>query len=178
MTGRYIRDAARRPLLLAALLALSGCGFHPLYAKLNGHPSVAQAALGTIDVGLIPERPGQLLRQALQRRFDGPGMALAKRYTLSVSFGIAADAINIQQDTTPTRLREIGTATWSLKALDTTNTLVTSGVARSIDGLSIIDQQYFAADLESETVQRRIAENVADQITLQVASFFARRGSA
>ena len=39
----------------------------------------------------------------------------------------------------------------------------------------MIDQQYFAADLEGETATKRITETVADQITLQIASFFARR---
>ena len=34
-----------------------------------------------------------------------------------------------------------------------------------MDGFNIIDEQYFAADLENEAVQRRLAEALADQIT-------------
>ena len=49
---------------------------------------------------------------------------------------------------------------------------VTTGRARAVDGLNTFDQQYFAQDLETETVQRRIAEAVADQITAQLATYF------
>ena len=40
------------------------------------------------------------------------------------------------------------------------------------------DQQYFAADLEQSAVFRRIAETVADQITLEVATFFRKQAEA
>ena len=170
--------ASRRVFLAGGCLALAGCGFHPVYASRDGRPSVAQEQLAMVDVGLIPERSGQLLRQALQQRFDGAGLAMAKRYTLAIGFGISADAIAIQRDTTATRVRELGTATWFLKRLDPASTLVTSGVAKSLDGLDVIDQQYFAQDLENENAQRRIANNVADQITLQLAAYFARHPQA
>ena len=175
MSGFGARGLSRRAALLGAAGGLAGCGFHPLYATRNGQSSPAQLELAAIDVGIIPDRPGQLLRQALQARFEGSGMALAKRYALSVSYGVAGDPISVQRDSTPTRLREIGTAQWTLKQLDPASTLVTSGTARSLDGVNIIDQQYFAADLEGEAAQHRLAENIADQITLQLASYFTRR---
>ena len=157
---------------------LAGCGFHPVYATRGGRSSPAQQELAAIDVALIPERSGQLLRQALQQRFDGPGYAIAKRYVLTIGFGVSADTIAIQRDSSPTRIRELGSATWFLKRLDPGNTLVTNGIAKSLDGLNIIDQQYFNQDLENEGVQRRVAENVANQITLQLASYFARHPTA
>ncbi len=164
----------RRGLVLTAL-ALGGCGFRPVYGTRDGQDMPAQRELAAIDVGLIPERAGQLLRQALQQRMNRSDEALVKRYELSVSFGVSGDVIGIQQDSTATRLREVATATWSLKMLDPGRTLVTNGTARALDGVNIIDQQYFAADLEGEAAQRRLAETIADQITLQVSAFFARR---
>ena len=166
----------RRGLVLAAL-ALGGCGFRPLYGSRDGQDMPAQRELAAIDVGLIPERSGQLLRQALQQRMNRSDDAPAKRYELSVSFGVSGDVIGIQQDSTASRLREVATATWSLKLLDPGRTLVTNGTARALDGVNIIDQQYFAADLEGEAAQRRLAEAVADQIALQISAFFARRVS-
>ncbi len=154
---------------------LSGCGFHPLYGS-AGAASGPRAELGAIDVASIPDRPGQILRQALQQRFDH-GEGLPKRYTLDVSFGVAGDPIAIQRDSTATRVREVATATWTLKSLDPAHSVVASGTARALDGVNIIDQQYFAADLEGETATKRITETVADQITLQIASYFARRRS-
>ena len=85
---------------------------------------------------------------------------------------ISGEAISIQQDTTSTRVRLIGRAAWTLIRRDATRATVTSGNARSVDGLNTFDQQYFAQDLETETVHRRLAEALADQITLQLASYF------
>ncbi len=165
----------RRILLSGALAGLSGCGFHPLYAS-GGRGGGPQRDLGAIDVSLIPERGGQLLRQALQQRFDR-GDGIAKRFTLSVSYGVAGDSIGVQQDSSTTRIRLGGTGTWYLKALTPAQTVVVSGVARALDGVDVIDQQYFASDLEGETAARRLADAIADQITLQIASYFSRHPS-
>ena len=160
-------------LALTAVGSLTGCGFHPLYgSRTNG--TAPRQELAAISVELIPDRPGQLLRQALQQRMDH-GEDTPKRFSLSVSFGVAGESIGIQRDTSSTRLREVATATWTLKALDPGSTVVTNGTARAIDGVNILDQQYFAADLEGETATKRITETVADEITQQIASYFARR---
>jgi LPS-assembly lipoprotein len=166
----------RRALVAGVAVGLSGCGFRPVYAT-RGTASGAQRELAEVDVALIPERGGQLLRQFLQQRFDR-GDAVAKRFTLSVSYGVAGDTIGVQQDSSTTRTRLTGTGTWYLKQLNPAQTVVTSGVARALDGVNIIDQQYFAADLEGETAGRRIAEAIADQITLQIASYFDRHPTA
>jgi LPS-assembly lipoprotein len=166
----------RRILIAGVVVGLTGCGFRPVYGT-RGSATGAQRELGTIDVALIPERGGQLLRQALQQRFDR-GDGIAKRYTLTVSYGVAGDSIGVQQDSTTTRNRLSGTGTWYLKQLNPAQTLLASGVARALDGVNVIDQQYFAADLEGETAGRRIAEAIADQITLQIAAYFNVHPSA
>ena len=56
---------------LALLAVLSGCGLHPMYAAAgNGTPGPAQVGLAQIAVAPLYERAGQLLRQALQERFE------------------------------------------------------------------------------------------------------------
>ena len=91
---------------------------------------------------------------------------------------IAGEGIAIQPDSTATRIRTIGSANWTLIAQDPGRTRLTSGSARAVDGLNIFDAQYFAADLENEAVQRRLAEALADQITIQLAAYFRRRATA
>jgi LPS-assembly lipoprotein len=157
---------------LPTLLALSGCGFHPLYAPSATGTSVARSGLGQISVALIPERTGQLLRQALQARFDHGDAPIAKKYDLVVGFGIGQEALGIERDNGVTRVRFVGKATWSLLSRDARRATVTSGSARAVDGLNTFDQQYFAQDLESEAVQRRVADAVADQISTQLAYYF------
>ncbi len=168
---------ARRTALLGLGAALGGCGFRPVYAPRSDRPDGSQSQLATIRISPMGERGGQLLRQELQARFDH-GEALAKRYELSVAFGLTADVIGIQTDTSATRLRYVGTASWSLKTLGTAPTVLTSGSVRSLDGVNILDQQYFEADLAGETVTRRLARNLADLITVQVAAYFARTPAA
>ncbi len=167
---------ARRAGLLGAASALAGCGFHPLYA--GGSQGAASTELAAIYVGIMGERSGQLLRQALQRRFEGAGTGVAKTYELTGGLGVAAEAIALQRDSSGTRVRLIGSAPWVLSTMGLTPTPLTQGTARSIDGYNVFNQQYFAADLESDAAQRRIAESIADQITIQVASFLKRRAAA
>ncbi|MBN8889233.1 MAG: hypothetical protein ABS99_08670 [Acetobacteraceae bacterium SCN 69-10] len=164
---------------LSGTALLAGCGWRPVYrGGAGGLAGPAEAGLAETSVALIPERTGQLLRQALQARFDSGSGSTGQRYMLAVSsFSIAGEAIGIQRDNSISRVRLVGTASWVLSAQDAQRRTLTSGTARQMDGYNIVGQQYFAADLESEAVQRRIAEAVADQITLQVAAFFNRHAA-
>jgi LPS-assembly lipoprotein len=178
MSAGKNRIARRAVLALSAGAGLAGCGFQPVYMPTaSGRAGPAQRELAAIDIALIPDRPGMLLRQALQDRFEGAGDALARRYTLSVSFGIAGTGIGIQQDTTVTRTRFTGTAVWTLNADDLAHTKIASGSAHAVDASNNFDSQFFASDLENEAIQKRMAETLADQITLQLATFFRKRAA-
>jgi LPS-assembly lipoprotein len=173
------RLSRRRLLTLGAAGALAGCGFQPVYMPTaSGRAGPAQRELAAIAVKLLPDRPGQLLRQDLQERLGSDSGEVPQRYSLAVSFSIAGEGIGIQPDNAATRVRLIGTATWTLSAQDPAQTRVTSGSARAMDDFNILDQQYFAADLENEQVQRRLAAALADQIAMQLAVFFRHRAAA
>jgi LPS-assembly lipoprotein len=173
------RIARRSFLPMLALPVLAACGFRPVYGpSAAGKDGAAATALAEISVGLIPERTGQLLRLALQERFERAGIAAAHRYDLVVGFSLNSEALAVQPDSTQTWVRVAGVATYSLLAQDPSRATVTSGSARSVDGYNLYDQQYFAADQETDAVQRRVAQAVADQIALQLASFFAKRAAA
>jgi LPS-assembly lipoprotein len=172
------RLSRRKLLTLAGAGALAGCGFEPVYMPTaSGRAGPAPRELAAINVSLIPDRPGQLLRQDLQERLASDSGAAALRYDLAVSFSISGEGIGILADTSATRIRLIANARWILKARDATQTQVTSGSARAMDGFNILDQQLFAADIDTEQVQRRLASTVADQIALQLAVFFRRRAT-
>jgi LPS-assembly lipoprotein len=169
---------ARRSVCLGLAACLTGCGFQPVYMPTaSGKPGVAQRELASVNVTPIPERPGQILRQALQDRF-GDDSGTASAYDLQVSFSIAGEGIAIESSSVATRIRFTGNASWTLLAHDPQRTHLASGSARSIDGLNIFDAQYFASDLETEAVQQRIADNIAQQIATQLAIWFRRRAAA
>ncbi len=170
---------SRRALLgLLAAAPLAGCGFQPVYMPTaTGAPGPGERELAAIHVALIAERPGQLLRQALQQRFEGAGDRTPRRYTLTVSYWISGQGIGILPGTTATRVRMIGNANWVLTSNDPAHTRIYSGFARAIDGLNIFDQQYFASNLETSVVYHHLANEIADQITLRLASLFRTRAA-
>ena len=85
----------------------------------SGKAGVAQRELAAIHVGAHPRPP----RPAAAPGAAGPAWkwassGVARRYDLSVGFGISGEGIAIQPDSTATRIRAIGSATWTLIAQD------------------------------------------------------------
>jgi LPS-assembly lipoprotein len=168
----------RRRLCLTTLMApLAGCGFQPVYMPAaSGNAGPAQRNLSSVYVDIIPERPGQLLRQALQDRF-GDDSGTPSTYNLHVTFAIAGEGIAIETNGIATRLRLIGSASWTLVGHDEKHTALTTGSAQALDAVNVFDSQYFAADLEVESEQKRIAEQIATQIATQLAVWFRQQAA-
>ena len=157
---------------------LAGCGFQPVYMPTaSGAPGPAERELATVNVAVIADRPGQLLRQALQQRLANDAGAL-HRYDLKVSFWIAGEAIAIQADNNASRVRLIGHANWTLTALDAPQVALTTGTSRTMDGFNVFTTQYFATDLANDAATRRVTSALADQVVAQLAMWFRQRASA
>ncbi len=153
---------------MALATALTSCGFHPLYAP----GGTQQAALQAIYVPILPDRTGQLLRQALQARLEGDDSGVAKRYELTIAYTKTTANLDVQADNSTTRNRDVGTATWHLHPVGNTSDTLASGTVRSVDGYNIIDEQFFYMDLSEEAAQYRIADALADQIVTGLALYF------
>jgi LPS-assembly lipoprotein len=152
--------------------ALAGCGFHPVFQQGGQAPGTSEA-LSQIEVALIPERSGQLLREELQKRFDGAGGPARKFYELTTSLSLSDDAVAIYFGTSsPSRIRVTAIAHWSLLALGGEPRTIASGWVKSIDGFNQVDTQYFYSEMQREQVIRRIASNLADQMVLELAAHF------
>jgi LPS-assembly lipoprotein len=163
----------RGVLAMLAAVGLGGCGFQPLYGT-SGEAGAVVDRLAEVNVLLIPERTGQLLRQSLMTRLERGGAGAARRYDLSVQLRMSADPIAIQPDNSTSRVRLIGSANWLLTAKDAQRRTLASGTVREVDGYNIINQQFFAAELTSNAVQRRMVDALAEQITTQLALHFGR----
>jgi len=125
-----------------------------------------------VAVANIPERTGQMLRQSLQDQLQAAGAPTVQHYTLNVSYAIAGQSVGIQADTSATRVRLVATASWSLTPIGQPGKKLTFGQATTEDALNVIDEQYFAQDMESSTVNQQLADEIAAQITSQVAVYF------
>jgi LPS-assembly lipoprotein len=170
------RHPTRRAALFLGLGALSGCGFHPVYMASGNGPAPA-ADLAAIDVKPIYERPGQILREALLGRFRTES-GTPRHFDLQVNFWITGEAQGVLNFTQPTRIRLVGNATWTLTSHDGKQPKLTEGSERLVDGFDIFDSQYFAMDLDNEKVQRRLAEAMAERITLRLAAWFHQHPTA
>ena len=161
---------------------LAGCSPHPLYAPNafgNGGPQAmsVQAQLRQVQVALLPERTGQLLREALQSRLEAGETPDYTRYSLAVSFNIAEIGLGIQNDSSITYLRFIATAPWSLTEQDSpTNQILVSNTAQAADDLNTFDNAPFGQELETSTVDARLANAIADQIVIRLAHYFTVSG--
>jgi LPS-assembly lipoprotein len=165
---------ARRGLVLGLVAVTAGCGFHPLY----GVHAPSGPELASIYVDLIPNRNGQLLRQALQARFEGTDSNVPKRYTLTVAYYEATQGVGVQENNFTTRNRSVGNATWILHPANNASDKLAFGVVRSVDGYNIIDEQFFYQDLSEDAVEHRLAEALADQIKLGLALYFEKQNTA
>ena len=159
---------SRWSIAAGALLALAGCGFQPLYSSRLDRST----SLPSVYVNIIPDRAGQVLREALQARLEGASTGVAKQFTLYVGYSEASQVVGIQPDNSSTRSRNVGSATWTLRAAGNSGVQVAGGTVRSVDGYNIIDEQFFYATLSEEAVQRRLASALADQIVQGVAVYF------
>ena len=178
MTALRDRRSMLRAVALSGLAAaLDGCGFQPVYMPTaSGKPGPSQRELASVNIPVIPERPGQLLRQALQDHF-GDDSGAPSAYDLQVSYQVTGEGIAVESATLATRIRLRGSAAWTLLTHDAQRKPLTAGSARAMDGVNIFGSQYFASDLETEVVYQRIAENIAQQITTQLAVWFRKRAA-
>lgn len=172
MSGpRRTRAFCLGALVLAAPLGLGGCGFHPLYEDTNAHPGVSEK-LKRIYVENIPERFGQLTRLALQQELSGAGPEDPDGYTLRVSPGMQMESIDVHADNTSGRTRVVGNAHWSLFTVGENPQLIAQGDVSTLDGMTNTFEQYFAQSLNTETLQARVAQTLAADVTQQISVWF------
>ena len=170
----------RRALLrgAAGLLALgaAGCGFRPIHGggAAAGSDADVAAEMAATRIALIPDRFGQYMRRALQQRLgQGSGEAVAARWELLVGPSLAGEATGIQRDGAATRVRTIATANWTLLRLTPRET-VANGFERTLDAYNLPGVQFFAADASRDAMERRLAEQLAEEVVLRVAMQFRR----
>lgn len=171
-TGSIILSSALKRLALPCLLTLAGCGFHPLYGPQSGRSATVAAQMDQIDIGLIADRKGQIMRQALERDLQRDGAPSFFQYHLAVAYGISQQTIGIQPDSSNTRNRYFGTAHWVLTSEGNLTLPLAKGDAQAMDATNVIDNQYFAGTLDGSTVRHQLARELAGQISTQLAIFF------
>ncbi len=151
---------------------LTACGFTPLYGDNDGAASPVSAQLEQVRVETITDRTGQLLHDTLQDDMQRDGTPETQLYSLTVTYTIDQISIGIQSDTSSTRTRFVAAADWTLSPIGDPTTTLAKGHASTEDAENIIDNQYFDTELETNTVNRQLADEIGAEITSQVAVYF------
>jgi LPS-assembly lipoprotein len=176
--GWSILSSRRALIALGLPLLAAGCGFRPMHGR-SGMREDAQVsdALAAVKVGLITERQGQLMRRRLEEGLApvGRGTFTAK-YDLRVGLSYVAEVQGFRRDGAPSRLRFNATANWFLFDVGAPPREITRGTERAFDAYDIPENQFFAADVARETMERHLIEQLAQHILERLAMHF--RGAA
>ncbi len=156
---------------VAAPMALSGCGWAPLYADIEAGP--ASEELRTIRVDPIPERIGQRLEIALRNSLNPTGEPSTERYRLRTSLATYLSNLGIQSQGLATLGKLDVYATYYLVDVQSgTNLLAnTVHVANSFD---LNPNQYSTVVGEDDAAVRSVAE-LDREIVTRLTLFMQRR---
>ncbi|MSP50087.1 MAG: hypothetical protein EXQ95_12275 [Alphaproteobacteria bacterium] len=165
-----------RGLAVALLLLLAGCGFEPLYGERPGVPGQAVQAMAETRIALIPDRPGQELRNYLLDRLTPRGAPSRPRYELQVGLTERRDNLGVSRDDTATYARLTLTATFTLREI-TSGQAVYSGQSRWTNGFTVVASHF--ANLASEADARgRALREIGEDIRQKLGLHFSKPAGA
>lgn len=175
--GGYSARGMKRRIFLgvaaATCVALSGCGFEPLYGRF-GNSSIADE-LATIKVELIANRSGQILRNHLLDGLTPRGSPDRAAYTLRV------DLIEpLPQDLGITRNESVVRYSYSSIArfylFDAAGRQMFAGDAAGLSSYEVTGSEFSTVSGQL-SARDRVLEEISNEIKSQLAVWFrTRRG--
>jgi LPS-assembly lipoprotein len=167
----------RSPALLAALfvgltaLALSGCGFQPLYGGTTAGGQRLSEVMAGIEIVPIPGRVGQKLRNELIFADTGGGSGAPSRYKLEIAIkeSVTDQLVEITGDATG----QVYQLDATFKLLDPTNgTVLMQGKAISRAPYNRF-QEIFANVRARYDAENRAARTMSESIKTQLAAYLS-----
>ena len=158
--------------IVGAALALSACGFRPLYAT-GTTPDGMETYFSQVFVEPIPGRQGVHLRNQMLDALTPDGTPGSSAYKLSIKLEDVKEGLAIQTNTQITRYNYRLTAKYELR--DTVSgEVLDKGVARAIAAYNVADSQ-FATQTAERDAQERAAREVGEDIRLRLGLYFEQR---
>lgn len=158
-------------LAVAAALALSACGFRPLYGTSSISEGAAKA-FASVRIEAIPptndsDRIGYLVSNALDEALHKPGLKAEARYVLKIALADERRGLAIQDDASITRYNYRLSADWLLVAIGA-DTATARGRAQTTASYNVVDSEY-ATLIARKDAEERAAREIAEQIKLKIA---------
>ena len=160
-------------LLISSLFLLTACGFQPMYGINRDTPIGVEEALAQIEIGSIPHREGQYLRNALIDRFYLSGRPVNPVFTLSVT--------PVQETLVDLDITKSSDATRGQLRLETimrlrdrkTNEKLLERKLRTITSYNILGSE-FATRVSEDNARTNALDDLARQIEHQLNLYFKR----
>jgi LPS-assembly lipoprotein len=167
--------ALARVVLLLAAASLSACGLHPLYGRNSVGASVADT-LATIEVGVIPDRSGQILRNVLITKLNPDGRPEAPAYLLRVQLTELQTGVSFESDQGVTRRNLSVNARYTLTTTDGRNPVFSDTVSETTSYNVLHDE--FMTEAGERDARERALTALGDDIRLRIALYFDRAATA
>jgi LPS-assembly lipoprotein len=163
-SGRFL------PVALAAVLsmAVTGCGFEPLYGRKSA--GNVESQLASVKIEIIPGRIGQQVHNYLLDRINRKGRPGEPLYLLSVTLEVEKIVLGIERDEEATRAKLVIMADVRLQDVVTEEILL-DRTARSTSSYNILSAAVATQSAELDAIDRA-ARDVSDEIRLMLSLYF------
>lgn len=152
---------------------LCACGFQPMYGQRAPTATPVSSDLASIEVGIIPDRSGQLLRNELTILLNpASDTGVSRRYTLSVGLKEEVDTFAVERSGFATRANVQVAATYTLVE-DATGKPILSGTSRAVSGFNILRED-FSTYVASGDARNRAISQIAYDIRNRLGTHFSR----
>jgi LPS-assembly lipoprotein len=159
-------------ILVLALGGVSACGFRPLYGEVAG--AVGDERLAAVDIALIADRSGQIVRNRLLTRMQPAGEVAPSTHQLDVDLSESSIGLAVERDETATRTNITVTAQIALTDLANGEIVLLQSVS-SYTSYDTLTAEYATLSAERDARERALRD-LADRIATTVALYLQRTG--
>ena len=169
--GTSFRGPAGAVLLVGMALALSACGFTPLYGGADSQAMSPVDHMAAIRISPLPDRAGQQMHNLLRDRLNPVGQPRAPVYALGLRLSESRRKLGIRKDETATRANLNLSVQFTLSSIQTGSPLY-RGQVNSASSYNILTSPFATGFSEADARARALRE-LADGIRTRLGIYFS-----
>lgn len=163
---------------LCLMLALTACGFEPMYASHTNAPSARVGAVAAhIAVEALADGPHRRLAQQFKMELEdglnpNGGAAKAPLYHLEAVITVQEVPVGVSQDGTVSRYNVVLSAQLRLLRISD-GVLVYQGKARATSSYNNLTNAFYSTYISSQDAMKRATTGLAEDVQLRLAGLFS-----
>ena len=172
--SRHAAKASRRCVFAvagAALVAVAGCDFQPIHGESS---AASTSGLANLDIALIADRTGQMMRNELLQQMQPRGAHPSPRFGLDVKLTETLTDLAIRKDNFATRANLTLIAQFSVISR-ADGSLLFSSQARSVNSYNILTSDFATLSARADA-RRRAVRQLALDIKERLAVWLVQTG--